>query len=153
MVSNYVGINQIRSKALEKNEEEGTTVIDNTNRDPFTIDDLRMNWRKYAYIAKEEGLDTLYSAMIARDPILGENYEVKYILNNKVQFDFVKTNEIEIVSYLRKELNNWGISLTLIEEAVEASRPHTSMDKYKEMAEKNPALELLRNRFKLDLEH
>src|SRR5690554_1161594 len=89
-----LGINEIMTQATKKKE----TVIEEEDtgkrpKDPFTIDELRMSWRKYAFKAKEDELGTLYTAMIGRDPEIGENFSIKHTVDNDVQLGFIKTHE------------------------------------------------------------
>ena len=150
----YLGINDLLAQANEKKE----TVVqeesyENRPKDAFTIDDLRMSWRKFAFNAKEDELGTLYTAMIARDPVIGENYEIKHTVDNDVQLGFIKTHETTLVGYLRKELNNWAIQLVIKEEETTAEgKLFSSKDKFDDMAERNPHLKTLRQRFKLDID-
>ena len=56
---------------LEKKEEEnvaGAVDLSNMPREPFSIDDLKMLWRRFAFQMKDEGRDTFYNALIKRDP-------------------------------------------------------------------------------------
>lgn len=112
-----------------------------------------MNWRKFAYKARENGIGTLYTAMTNRDPIQVEGYKFKHIVNNEVQLDFISSHLIDILSFLRKELNNYSIELEIVEEEHEGGgKPFTSEDKYLDMKKRNPHLESLRKTFKLDVD-
>ncbi|HLW39474.1 MAG TPA: hypothetical protein VKX31_03720 [Brumimicrobium sp.] len=112
-----------------------------------------MSWTKFAFIAKEKGLDTLYNAMVASDPTIGENYGIRYTINNEIQLEFIKSNEVEIVNYLRTQLNNWGIHLILKEEIIKGEvNAHTSQAKFEKMKERNPELENFRKKFHLDID-
>ncbi|WP_299200995.1 hypothetical protein [Brumimicrobium sp.] len=149
----YLGINELMAQATEKKE----TVIEEEDtgkrpKDPFTIDELRMSWRKYAFKAKEDELGTLYTAMIGRDPEIGENFSIKHTVDNDVQLGFIKTHETNLVGYLRKELNNYSIQLTVKEETAADGKLFSSKDKFEDMAERNPHLKTLRQRFKLDID-
>ncbi|PKR81085.1 hypothetical protein CW751_05745 [Brumimicrobium salinarum] len=149
----YLGINDLISEASKKKEkvqqkeEKGSRATD-----PFSIDELRMSWRKFAFKAKEEGIGTLYTAMIAHDPVLTENFTVNHTVDNDVQLGFIKSHETNLVSYLRKELNNYAIQLTIKEEASESGKLYSSKAKFEDMAERNPHLKTLRQKFKLDID-
>lgn len=153
LVTNFVGINQLKEQANKKEEVVENVDANNSYRNPFTIDDLRTNWRKFAYIAKEKNQDTLYNAMVAGDPTIGDNFKINYTLSNEVQLEFIKAHEMDIVGYLRKELKNYGVQLNLREESSEGStKPFTSSEIYQALAKKNPILEVFRKTFNLDLE-
>jgi len=149
----YIGINDLLAKNNEKKEavvqEEETG---DRPKDSFSIDDLRMSWRKFAFKAKEDEIGTLYTAMIARDPVIGENFQVKHTVDNDVQLGFIKAHETNLVGYLRKELNNYSIQLTIKEETAAEGKLFSSKDKFDDMAERNPHLKTLRQKFKLDID-
>lgn len=112
-----------------------------------------MNWRKFAYISKDKKRDTLYNAMMAGDPSIGNNFEVIYIISNPVQFDFIDSHKIDLINFLRKELSNYSLSLSLRVETTKEEQLFSSKDKYIDMAERNAHLKELRDRFGLDLEY
>lgn len=147
-----MGINDLMTKANEKKEEVQEESHDNRSTDSFSIDDLRMTWRKFAFKVKEEGMGTLYTAMIGNDPEIGEHYLIKHKVENDVQMGFIKTHETALVGYLRKELNNWSIQLKIIEATAQGGKLYSSQDKFKDMAERNPHLTTLRQKFKLDID-
>lgn len=111
-----------------------------------------MSWRKFAFKAKENKIGTLYTAMIARDPVIGENHQIKHTVDNDVQLGFIKAHETELLAYLRKELNNYAIQLILKEEAITDERLFSSKDKFDDMAKRNPHLKTLRQKFNLDID-
>lgn len=140
-------------KDAEKKDKNETSTT-NQSVKAFAYDDLKMAWRKYAYIAKEKGLDTLYSALIGTDPTLHDNYTIKHQVSNDVQKTFVDTHETDILTYLRKTLQNYEISL-ICEVGTENSdkkQLYSGQDKFKDMVERNPHLKTLQQRFKLDIE-
>jgi len=70
-----------------------------------------------------------------------------------VQDDLINTIKPELVSWLRKELKNSKILLTTeIDETEKEKIIYTDTEKYLEMLKKNPRLELLKKKFKLDFE-
>lgn len=112
-----------------------------------------MAWRKFAFKAKEESMGTLYTAMIGSDPEIGENFLIKHKVDNDVQLGFIKTHETTLVGYLRKELNNWSVQLEIYEQTAEdGGKLYSSKDKFNDMAERNPHLKTLRQKFKLDID-
>ena len=149
-----IGINDLLSKTEDKEDDKNPISIENTaiEENPFSIDELRMNWLKYAHIAKKDNINTLYNAMKASDPSLKNNYEVVFTVKNNVQKQFIETHNVQIVGFLKKELRNHKIHLTLKEESSEEDQLFTSKGKFDDMVKRNPKLENLRNRFDLDLD-
>jgi len=119
----------------------------------FTQDLLELAWDSYCrQIRKNEQLN-LYSTLTFRKPQLKENFLIEFTIENKVQEEALETEKAGLLVFLRKELNNFAITLKTIINTVESERkPYTSGDKFKRMAEKNPALSRLKQQFDLDLE-
>lgn len=113
-----------------------------------------MTWRKYAYKMRDEGQDTLFTALTGRDPILKEDTTVVHYVDNDVQLRFLKTNETQLAGYLRKTLKNWSIQV-IIEEGAEENgtkQLYSGKEKFENMADRNPHLKTLRQKFKLDID-
>ena len=103
---------------------------------------------------KEQGLGTFYNALIKRNPIKRseENYVLQ--LDSDIQKDYITDHMDEFLSFLRKQLRNYYLIITL--EVViqhEEEKFLTSKQKFELMARKNPNLHIFKNRFKLDLEY
>lgn len=75
------------------------------------------------------------------------------ILDHNGQRPELDNHKQELVSYLRNNLQNWGIQLDAVIRQVEESSkiPLTNQEKLEEMARKNPDILKLKDRFKLDL--
>src|SRR5690554_8184655 len=73
--------------------------------------------------------------MIGRDPEIGENFSIKHTVDNDVQLGFIKTHETNLVGYLRKELNNYSIQLTVKEETAADGKLFSSKDKFEDRSE------------------
>lgn len=66
----------------------------------------------------------------------------------------VENIEVELLGYLRSQLQNSGISFSYnITADTEERKPYTSEEKFKAMAKKNPALLKLAEEFGLDTDH
>jgi DNA polymerase-3 subunit gamma/tau len=91
--------------------------------------------------------------MTANPPVLKENFQIELSIDNKIQEDQLQEVRIDLMNYLRTELNNFQLELsTKIVENTEKKRLYTSTEKYQYMLEKNPKLEEFKKRFNLDLE-
>ena len=73
-------------------------------------------------------------------------------VENAVQMDELKLGKIDILNYLRVELQNFSLDITGVQvEVTKVRKPYTSIEKYQAMVSKNPALETLRKAFNLGL--
>ncbi|MCC5922990.1 MAG: hypothetical protein JJT77_04310 [Crocinitomicaceae bacterium] len=149
--SSFLSINDLKEKNLQKGENE---INQNLPTKPFSYDDLKMAWRKFAYKAKSAGMDTLFTTMNARDPILQENNVVLQNVENEIQKDFLTNNLTELTGFIRKELENYAIQVIceVNEDENAVKKLYTGQDKYNDMASRNPHLKTLKQRFKLDIE-
>lgn len=120
----------------------------------FSLDDLKRVWRMYAFKAKKEGLDALYVGMTTSEPKLLPDFRIHQLIDNRVQNEYFKMNEMKILEFLRSELKNWSISLTYEEAKVgeNGKKLLSGKDKFDEMAKRNPNLITMQKLFKLDIE-
>lgn len=152
--NSFLGIKELYEQGQQKTknpEEENNT---NKPREKFTLDELRMTWRKFAFKMRDEGQDTLFTALTGRDPILKEDTHVVHYVDNDVQLRFLKTNETQLVGFLRKSLKNWSIQISIEEGTADNGNKklYSGKEKFEDMAERNPHLKTLRQKFKLDID-
>jgi DNA polymerase-3 subunit gamma/tau len=152
--SSYLSIKDLMSQGDKTSEKEEQSRDTNKPMEKFSLDDLKMNWRKYAFQAKENGLDTLFTALTMRDPVLEEDNLIRHFVDNDVQKTFLQTHETDLIGFLRRELKNWSIKLK-VEEGSEDNgekKLYSGQDKFKDMIERNPHLKTLQQKFKLDVD-
>lgn len=144
----------MQNKELQRNEQAKEEDLTGKEQKPFTYDDLKMAWRKYAYKAKEKGQDTLYSAMIQRDPVRKEGNLYEHFVDNHIQQNFFNQNLGDVMHFLRSELRNWSIALEIAIESESSSSKslYSGKDKFEDMAKRNPHLNTLKQKFKLNIE-
>lgn len=89
--------------------------------------------------------------ILRKKPVLKENHVLEISVKNGVEINVFKKLEEEIVSYLRKELRNSKILIShVLAEKVEEENLYTDMDKFNDMAKRNPVLLKLKDRLGLD---
>lgn len=122
-------------------------------RTPLNIDSLRLMARKYAQMMRDDGKETFYHAVVKRDFFFHDEH-ITWVVDNDVQLAYLSPLLVDFMSYLKKELNNGflTISLELTKEVATENRPYTGKDKFQALARKNPNLHTLKNRFNLDIE-
>lgn len=114
----------------------------------FSPEALKVKWNEF--LERLNDRPNLQSTL-SRIPRIGENYQLVLEIDNSVQVDLINTIKPELVSWLRKELKNSAINL--VSEMSEGEKEkiiYTDSDKYMEMLKKNPQLEILKQKFKLD---
>ena len=146
----------IKELTLPKDEDSTRNEsIENKPQTPFSSDELNMIWKKFAFKMKKEGNDTMYLAMIKRDPKIGGNFQLIHEVDNQVQIDYIQTHLSDLIDCLRESLKNWKISINFsISENQEESLKHkTGKDKFNALARKNPNLHTFQKTFNLDIEY
>lgn len=129
--------------------------IDNKPKTNFSLDDLKIHWRKFAFKMKNEGNDTIYLAMVKRDPKVTSDFVILHEVDNQVQIDYIQTHISELIDYLRENLKNWAIQISFsINESIEENiQLQTGKDKFNALARKNVNLYTLQKTFNLDIEY
>lgn len=119
----------------------------------FSQEILENTWNLYAKEIQQKGKINLYSTLSFRKPLLKENFTIEFTIENKVQQEVLEQERLDLLSFLRKQLNNYSINLKTMINTVESERkPYTTGDKFKRMAEKNPAINKLKQVFDLDID-
>jgi DNA polymerase-3 subunit gamma/tau len=118
----------------------------------FTEQQLLETWMKYAKQAKEKSKVNLYATLTSRQPVLKQDFLVEFTIDNLAQRDAIANEKAELMLFLRSELQNYDIQLeTIVTKDDSEKKPYTASDKFKRMAEKNPVLNNLKQKFDLDL--
>ncbi len=143
-------LNDLASAPLE--EEKPAYLTGDACQD-FSAEMLLNRWNAFAEKAKKENKINLFTLMTANPPVLLDNYQIELSIENKIQENQLQEARIDLMNYLRTELQNFQLDLvTKIVENTENKRLYTSSEKYQYMLEKNPKLEEFKKRFNLDLE-
>ncbi len=152
--NSFLGIKELYEQGQQKEKKPEQETNKDKPHESFSLDQLKMTWRKFAFKMRDEGQDTLFTALTGRDPILGEDNLVTHYVDNDVQLRFLQTNETKLMGYLRKELKNWSISLKIEEGSADngEKKLYSGKDKFEDMADRNPHLKTLRQKFKLDID-
>lgn len=145
----------IKKNSEVKEEEAQQEDFTNKPKKDFTLDQLQAKWKSYAYRVQKERRVSMYATLSKRQPELKENYEVVFTIDSSVQQIDLDTERPSLLAYLRKELNNYGLSLTIeMTESEATSMKYLSgRDRFLQMAEKNDALHQLREKLGLDIEY
>ncbi|MBK7947036.1 MAG: hypothetical protein IPJ85_17770 [Flavobacteriales bacterium] len=108
-------------------------------------------WSAYAAARKAEGKNSLHATLSAHEPVVLGPSLVSFSIVNDVQENYMREEKPTLLSHLRRELADPALQLEVKKEAVVARPRYTKLDKFTLMAEKNPALQKLREELDLDL--
>lgn len=108
-------------------------------------------WLKYAQRLGDKGYKIVESLLLINDPVLQGTTIIHELPNESSKIDF-EGEKHDLLGYLRGKLHNHNITIEIkINEAIEIKKAFTTQEKYERLKEINPALELLKKTFDLDL--
>ncbi len=129
-------------------KEQHALYTNTEEEEPFTQEQLNEKWKEFL---EQKSDRPILIATLSEVPKLSKDYKLKVSIENSVQEDVVRNFKPELISFLRKELRNSKIDLITKIEAKKRKRiVYTDSEKFQEMLKKNPELDELKNRFKLD---
>lgn len=121
--------------------------------DPFTEEQLFHYWDLYCDKLKEEQKWSMMNTLNKRRPDLAADYKATFEVENNIQRNELEREKPELMEFLRTRLNNFQFQLeTLVLEMEDVKQLYTPQEKFKHMAEKNPALLNLRQQLDLDVD-
>ncbi|MFM6976859.1 MAG: DNA polymerase III subunit gamma/tau [Sphingobacteriaceae bacterium] len=149
-ISLIPNLNELISTEIEEKKPDYLT---GDSQEDFNQDVLLNRWNEYAERMKKVGKINLFTLLTTNAPVLMDGFKIELAIENKIQETQLQDERIDLMNFLRTELNNFQIELiTKIVENTEKKRLYTSTEKYLHMVEKNPKVEEFRKRFNLDLE-
>jgi DNA polymerase-3 subunit gamma/tau len=150
-----LSINKLIQKSNENRLNLNEQITVNKPIKPFTLDDVKMFWKQFAFKMKENGLDSIYLALTKRDPkILNEN-EIHQEFDNQVQVDMIQNHKLDLLEFIRNNLQNFSIQVFFDVAIIQDDTRNllTGKDKFTELAKKNTNLFSLQKTFNLDIEY
>jgi DNA polymerase III subunit gamma/tau len=120
---------------------------------PFTVKELQLAWDKLIKDLEDRKKFSEYVILNRSFTLDGTTIHLE--VDNEIQVDLLTISlRTEVLSFLRKELQNSTIHLEVVVSKEEAKTMiYTQADKFKFMAEKNPAMNDLKNILGLDYDY
>lgn len=144
-------LNQLASATVL--EEEKPEYVTGESSETVTQDMLVNRWRTYTERVKKDGKINLFTLLNSGTPQLVTEHTIEFTLENKIQEELLLHERVDLLNFLRIDLNNFQLELTTrVAEQTEKKRLYTANEKYQHMIEKNPLVEEFRKSFNLDLE-
>lgn len=140
-------------KTREEVMEEEDPYIKGDARDNYTPDQFSKAWSDFAAQLKADGKKNALTIFISNPPKLTGPHIYEIIVENKVQESTFRDERPNLLNFLRTTLRNFNIEVTArIDEKEVVKRPYTAIEKFQYMAQKNPAMMDLKNKFNLDFD-
>lgn len=142
-----------KKRELQEMQKAQVRHTDELPREPFTETDMLLQWNKFAQRLNDSGQKIMATYMQINDPVLDKDgTTIRLELPNegsKVDFD---SNKHELLGYLRGKLHNHDITIEVhVNEVISTRHAFTPLEKYEKLKAINPAIELLRKTFDLDI--
>jgi DNA polymerase III subunit gamma/tau len=132
------------AKSIEVEEESKLApAIDR----PLDAEELKQAWNQYAELRKDQ---------VAEYYLLKRGFELKgteltISLSNSIEEPLLAGMKINLVTYLREQLKNSSIQVNSILKEISKTRmAYTNKEKFESLAERNPLLSVLKEKFGLD---
>lgn len=142
----------IKLKRKEKPAEQEKAADLPLMQEPFEENDLLQTWHTLAENYRHAGRKNIYITLQKRAPLLAQPSLVEFELDNHAQQKEFEEEMHEMLGFMRKSLKNDTIALKLKirESSLPKEEAYTAAEKFKKMAEKYPALELLQQKFDIE---
>jgi hypothetical protein len=140
-------------RELAESQKANAKTTDELPREAFNETDMRLQWNKFAQRLSDSGQKIMATYMQINDPVLDpDGFTIRLELPNggsKVDFD---NNKLDLLGYLRGKLHNHDIVIEVhVNEVVASRHAFTPEEKYEKLKAMNPAVEMLRKMFDLDI--
>jgi DNA polymerase-3 subunit gamma/tau len=137
--------------AIEDKKEETEEDLKNKPADEFTQEQIEVLWKE---VAKKYKTDkNLFSTLTKGTPKKKENFIIEYVVDNKIQKREIEERLIEFLPVIREKLNNYHLQVNVsVSEQPKNDKPYTPQEKFKKMADKNPALLKLKDQLDLEID-
>ncbi|MFI5220336.1 MAG: DNA polymerase III subunit gamma/tau [Bacteroidia bacterium] len=118
----------------------------------FSEDELFSAWNEYAAKVNDASRKHLYSTLNKRKPVLKNDFSIEFTVDHKVQADDLIAERNVLLPFLKNKLGNQKITFVpvIIEAKDKTDEAYTPSEKFNKMAEKNPALNVLKKKFDLE---
>jgi len=121
-----------------------------SNKD-FTEDELLQAWQQFAETIPEQGRMT--SMFLSTYPKLTSKTSFEVTVSNILQEKELKRLQQDIQSFIHIQLENSQVRMTIkVMEETAVQRANSPEDRYRIMAEQNPALDILKNGLQLEID-
>lgn len=151
-----VSLSALRKPEIRKDEPVPTSTAPPLpdSAEDFSESALMECWNEYASLVHQQGKLQLHTTLTMNKPVIGSGFEIRLSIHNPSQEALLLEEKPELLSWLRKKLNNFSITLVTVQEENPDMKDQafTNKEKYKKMVETNPHLDDFRKQLGLELD-
>jgi len=139
-------------KAHEDNKKDENVDISKLPKETFIEADMQQHWTDFVKAIDAKGQKILASNLSSDVPKLLKESTIWIELPNHTMKKEIERGQYDLMEYLKSKLNNHFIELKItVNEETAKKFAFTPEEKYGKLREKNPAIDLLKKTFDLDL--
>lgn len=139
-------------KEHELNKKDARLDPKDLPKDPFKEEEMQQHWSDFVEKIEGKGQKILASNLSIGLPKLQDESTLCIEMPNSTMKVEIEREQYELMEYLKLKLNNYNIKLAIkVNETAAKKYAFTPEEKYEKLREKNPAIDLLRKEFDLDL--
>ncbi len=147
-----LSISSLKAKKEHQNTKSNSLKEEEKPTEAFSEEDMQKHWVDFVKKLDDKGKKILASNLNADTPKLRNETIIWIELPNSTMKKEVEREQSLMLNYLKNQLNNYDISLQItVNEETSKKFAFTPEEKYEKLREKNPAIDLLRKEFDLDL--
>ena len=148
-----LSLSSIRAKKLHEAQKKALQPpAEALPEDPVDSEELIALWKTFTHLTESKGKKILASSLATDTPKLVKGHIIRIALPNSTMKKEVERDQLDLMTFLRKSLNNYSLQLQVsVNEEAARQYAFTPEEKYEKLKEKNPAIDLLRETFDLDL--
>ncbi|WP_072992458.1 DNA polymerase III subunit gamma/tau [Pseudozobellia thermophila] len=148
-----LSLSSLKAKKAHENNKKDQTIDENSlPRSPFTEEEMQRHWADFVNEIDAKGRKILASNLSSDVPKLLQDTTIWIELPNSTMKKEIEREQYDLMEYLKSKLNNHFINLKItVNEETAKKFAFTPEEKYEKLREKNPAIDLLRQTFDLDL--
>ena len=138
-------------KAEKKTNNDEEEDISNKPADDFSLEKLEKVWAEMTDGLKSD--KNLYFTLKRNKPEKLEKNQLKFVVDNKIQKKEIEDRKLDIMPVIKEKLNNYHVLLDfVVAEKKEKTKAYLPQEKFKKMAEKNPALKTMKDKLNLEID-
>lgn len=121
-------------------------------KDVFSQEQLIASWDAFVSTLEDKGRHNLAAILKIDVPKIKDEALIALEFPNSTNKIEVERQKVELLQFIRKELNNFDIELDItVNETMDKQFAYTAVEKYAKLKEKNPAIESLKKSFNLEI--
>jgi DNA polymerase-3 subunit gamma/tau len=147
-----VSLSSIKRKKEWERQQKPDEVAEDLPVKPFTEEQLLSFWDIYKNKKFENGDQNIGSLLNISKPVFNTETKIHFSVPSDMNKVELEREFTEFIPYLRENLHNYDLSIkVIVDEKTEKIFIYTSEEKYERLKEINPAIDLLRKEFDLDV--